>query len=232
VASRDTGTRGLGDRGTKWRYGDAWEKFSIREGEVWGIPEMGSRVAVHNIYDSLPAFMLQADLVFVDPPWNLGNLNTFYTKAGRLDYRPAFAEFADVLFQRIGEIGPRACYIEIGRQGVADFVARLQRLYPVVQQWAVTYYRKHPTWIIRGGAMPADLALAGLDEATCIKIIARCEEYECIGDLCMGQGLVGLAAYAAGKPFVGTELNQRRLAVLLQKLARQGAEVVRWGEVI
>jgi hypothetical protein len=213
----------------KWRYGDAWEKFPIREGEVWGIPEMGCRVAVHNIYDPLPAFMQRADLVFVDPPWNLGNLNTFYTKAGRLDYRPAFSEFADVLFQRIAEIGPRACYIEIGRQGVVDFVFRLQRLYPVVQQWAVTYYRKHPTWIIRGGAMPTRLALAGLDEATCIKIIARCEEYECIGDLCMGRGLVGLAAYATGKPFVGTELNARRLACLIATVAKLGGAWQRIG---
>jgi hypothetical protein len=29
--------------------------------------------------------------------------------------------------------------------------------------------------------------------------------------------------HAAGKPFVGTELNPRRLAVLLKKLALQGA---------
>jgi len=49
-----------------------------------------------------------------------------------------------------------------------------------------------------------------------------------MGDLCMGQGLVGLAAHAAGKPFVGTELNPRRLAVLLQKLAQQGVQVQRY----
>ena len=215
---------------SKWLYGDAWESFPIREGEVWGLPDSGSRVAVHNIYDPLPAFMRQADLVFVDPPWNLGNLNTFYTKAGRQDYRPAFAEFADVLFQRIGEIGPRTCYIEIGRQGVADFVRRLGQLYPVVQQWAVTYYRKHPTWIIRGGAGLGPLDLHGIDEADAIYNIAQHETSTCIGDLCMGRGLVGLAAYRAGKPFVGTELNQRRLACLLAEIAKLGGQVTRYAE--
>lgn len=215
---------------SKWLYGDAWENFPIREGEVWGIPEMGSRVAVHNIYDPLPAFMRQADLVFVDPPWNLGNLNTFYTKAGRLDYRASFAEFADTLFQRIAEIGPRVCYIEIGRQGVEDFAGRLGRLYPTMQRWPVTYYRKHPTWIVRGGSLPTPLDLTGIDEAACIQIIAREEAYNCIGDLCMGRGLVGLAAYRAGKPFVGTELNQRRLACLLAAIAHLGGQVARQEE--
>lgn len=62
-----------------------------------------------------------------------------------------------------------------------------------------------------------------MDEADCIKLVAQQEQYTCLGDLCMGQGLVGLAAHAAGRPFVGTELNPRRLAVLLQKLSRQGA---------
>ena len=209
------------DNVKRWRYGDAWERYPIQPGEVWGLAN-GSRVAVHNLYDPLPAFMRVADLIFVDPPWNLGNLNTFYTKAERTDYRPAFAEFADVLFQRIAEIGPRACYIEIGRQNVDDFAGRLVRLYPVVQRWPVMYYRKHPTWIIRGGAEAGQIDLAGMDEADCIQLIAQREEYRMIGDLCMGRGLVGLAAFRAGKPFVGTELNARRLACLIAGVATLG----------
>ena len=65
----------------------------------------------------------------------------------------------------------------------------------------------------------------GMDEAKVIAQAARIEDYTVLGDFCMGQGLVGLAAYDAGKPFVGTELNQRRLAVLLQKLAKRGAVI-------
>jgi hypothetical protein len=43
-----------------------------------------------------------------------------------------------------------------------------------------------------------------------------------------GGGLVGLAAFKAGKPFVGTELNKRRLACLLAGLDKAGAAVAQW----
>lgn len=212
--------------GNKWRYGNAWEEFPIEPGEVWGIAGNGSRVAVHNIFDPLPPFMLKADLLIIDPPWNLGNINSFYTKAGRTDHLSDFAKFTDVLFQRIGEIGAQTVYIEIGRQNVDDFYSRLEELYPHLQRWDVVYYRKHPTCLIRGSeAGPVDYDFTGIDEAKCIKIIAQIEQYCTLGDLCMGQGLVGLAAFLAGKSFVGTELNKRRLANLLQKLAKKGANV-------
>lgn len=210
---------------TKWRYSDAWEEFPIEPGQVWGLPD-GSRVAVHNIFDPLPAFMLRADLLFVDPPWNLGNINSFYTKANRTDYLVDFGDFSAILFERIADIRPHTAYIEIGRQNVDDFYGRLGELYPHLQRWPVVYYRKYPTWLIRGSeAGPIDTDFSGIDEARCIDIIARIESYQVLGDLCMGQGLVGLAAHRAGKPFVGTELNKRRLAVLLKKLAKGGVEM-------
>lgn len=224
----------------KWRYGNAWEQFPIEPGKTWGIagkedqgtdsPSSCSLVAVHNIFDPLPGFMLTADLLLIDPPWNLGNINSFYTKAGRSDYLTDFADFADILFERISEIGPHTTYIEIGRQNVDDFYECLGQLYPHRQRWAVLYYKKHPTWLIRGSeAGPIDYDFTGIDEAECIKLIAQIEDYKVIGDLCMGQGLVGLAAWEAGKSFVGTELNKRRLANLLQKLAKRGAEIKQLG---
>jgi len=73
----------------KWLYGDSWEKFPIQPGQVWGVGD--SRVSVHNLFNPLPGFMLRADCLFMDPPWNLGNLNSFYTKAGRDDYQISFA---------------------------------------------------------------------------------------------------------------------------------------------
>ena len=209
-----------------FRYGDAWEQFPIQFGEVWGL-DNGSRVAVHDIFEPLPEFMYLADLIFVDPPWNQGNLTCFYTKAKRTDYQQ-FTAFTDVLFRRIAEIGPQTCYIEIGNQFVDAWYERLAQLYPILQRWPVVYYRKYPTNIIRGGQAPVPADFAGMDEARVITIVAQIEDYQVMGDLCMGQGLVGLAAQAAGKPFVGTELNPRRLAVLLQKLANKGLRVQRY----
>ncbi len=211
---------------TKWKYGDSWERYPIELGESWGLPD-GSRVAVHNIYNPLPTWM-RADLLFVDPPWNLGNLNSFYTKAERVDYREDFDEFADILFERITDIGPVTAYIEIGNQAINDWQERLAILFPHVQHWPVLYYRKHPTNLLRGSHLaPTPLDFTGIDEARCISILAEQENYTTIADPCMGQGLVGLAAYKSGHQFVGTELNKRRLAVLLDKLAKAGAQVNR-----
>lgn len=212
----------------KWQYGDAWEQFPIEAGEVWGIPTNGSKVAAHNIFDPLPGFMLSADLLFVDPPWNQGNLNSFYTKAGRTDHQDSFQPFTETLFQRIHEIHPAVCYIEIGNQYVDEWQERLVAFYPVVQRWPVLYYRKHPTNVLRGGYLPTAQNYTGMDEADVIAHVGQHETYGAMGDLCMGQGLVGVSAYKAGKPFVGTELNKRRLANLLQKVAKLGAKVKRY----
>jgi 16S rRNA G966 N2-methylase RsmD len=208
---------------TKWLYGDSWERYPIEPGEVWGLPD-GSRLAVHNIFDPLPAWM-RADLLFVDPPWNQGNLSSFYTKAGRTDY-PAFADFTEVLFQRIAEIGAETVYIEIGNQAVDAWYERLAGQFEHVQRWPVTYYRKHPTNIIRGSRRRLiDFDFSGIDEERCISIIAEIEDYQVIADPCMGRGLVGMAAFSSGRRFVGTELNKRRLAVLLDRLDKAGAQV-------
>lgn len=213
---------------TKWRYGDAWEHYPIEPGEVWGIPANGSKVAVHDIFDPLPEFMRTADLLFVDPPWNQGNLNAFYTKAGRDDYQE-WKQFTAVLFRRIGEMSPATCYIEIGNQFVDAWHHLLSSLYPVVQRWPVVYYRKHPTNILRGGQSPIDHDFTGMDEAKAIRLVGQIDGRGVMGDMCMGQGLVGLSAWGAGRPFVGTELNKRRLANLLQKLAKKGAVVEKYG---
>jgi DNA modification methylase len=204
---------------TKWLYGDAWEQFPIEEGEIWAIGN--SKVAVHNIFNPLPDFMHNADLIFVDPPWNLGNINSFYTKAGRNDYLDSFDDFSKILFKRICDINPNTAYIEIGKQNIDNWYKRLISYFPFLHKWEVTYYKKHLTYIIRGSKLNLiDYNFSGIDEAKCINIISKIENYNTIGDLCMGKGLVGIAAYNAGKNFVGTELNKRRLANLLQKLSK------------
>lgn len=209
---------------TKWLYGGAWEKFPIEPGQVW---QAGTgRVAVHNLFDPLPEWV-RPDLLFIDPPWNLGNLNSFYTKAERLDYQRDFRDFTAALLERLDQVGPCVCYIEMGRQNAQVYHDHLAKRYSVVQRWDVVYYRKHPTVLLRGAATPTEFDYTGIDEAECIKILARNEAYETIGDICMGRGLVGMAAYAASRPFVGTELNPRRLACLLQGIAKLGGDVRR-----
>lgn len=57
-----------------------------------------------------------------------------------------------------------------------------------------------------------------MDEEKIIEWITQNINYKCIGDFCMGRGLVGYYSNKAGKPFVGIELNKKRLAILLDMI--------------
>lgn len=211
----------------RWRYGRSWEQFPLEEGEYW---QAGSGlVAVHNLFNPLPEFLHTADALLIDPPWNLGNINSFYTKAGRTDYLSDYTSFANHLFACIRDIGPATCYLEIGDQNATDFKSRLNAAgFRCVDCWPIVYYKKYPCWLLKGSRMPhTGRDFTGIDEAKCIQIITQEEAYACIGDLCMGRGLVGYHAFQAGRSFVGTELNKRRLACLLEKIAKAGGEVRR-----
>lgn len=209
----------------KWNYGDAYLRHPIGPGEIAVFPD-GSCVKVHNIFDPLPEFMKQADLIFVDPPWNLGNLNTFYTKAGRDDKQSDFERFYKRLFECIAEISPRICYVEVGKEYIAEFIMEMKRLYPAVTFYNSSYYhrKENMCYVIRGAQKRKKLLLDYMDEEDIIKWICGHEEYDCIGDPCMGRGLVGVNAHKNGKRFVGTELNHKRLSVLLEQLVKNGYE--------
>ncbi len=208
---------------SKWNYGDAYKRHPIGGNRV-AVFEDGSKVKVHNIFDPLPDFMGQADLIFVDPPWNLGNLNSFYTKAERVDYQDDFKLFYKRLFKCIAEIRPRTCYIEVGKEYLAEFILEMKQLCKQVTFYNSSYYhrRENMCYVIRGSSKRKKLPLDYMDEEDIIAWICENEEYDCIGDLCMGRGLVGINAYKAGNKFVGTELNHKRLSVLLETLAKNG----------
>lgn len=208
----------------KWNYGDAYLRHPINPDQI-AVFEDGSRLKVHNIFDPLPEFMKDADLIFVDPPWNLGNLNTFYTKADRDDYQTDFERFYKRLFDCISIINPKTCYVEVGKEYLAEFITEMKRLYHSVTFYNSSYYHKKENicYVIRGGKSRKKLPLDYMDEEDIIEWICANEDYNCIGDLCMGLGLVGINAHRNGKKFVGTELNHKRLSVLIEKLSLEGA---------
>jgi hypothetical protein len=207
----------------KWNYGDAYLRHPIGENQI-AVFENGSTLKVHNIFDPLPEFMLNADLVFVDPPWNLGNINSFYTKADRTDYVDGFKVFYQRLFICINKIKPLVCYVEVGKEYLSEFIYEMKKLYKHVTFYNSTYYHKKENlcYVIRGSAKRKKLPLDYIDEEDIIEWICGNEDYTCIGDLCMGLGLVGIYAHKNDKRFVGTELNHKRLSVLIEKLSKEG----------
>jgi hypothetical protein len=206
----------------KWRYGDSWEKFPIKEGETWSYRE--SHIAVADLRYPLPDFMQQADMIYCDPPWNKGNVNSFITKAGMDSYVEDFHIFMDVLFDKIAWINPQVCYLEVGERHRCDFMSRMGNLYPNVKSWEITYYKKNLCYLIRGGISPTADDFSGLDEAHTPEITIGLENPKCVADPCTGQGLTLLAAHKHKVRFAGTELNRRRLAVAIDRAAKTGVK--------
>lgn len=200
-----------------WNYGNAYIEYPINDVYTF---DNGSTIKVHNIFDETPAFIKKADLIFVDPPWNLGNLNTFYTKADMNEKMDNYERFYKRLFEVIKEINAKTCYVEIGKEHLADFILEMRQLYKYVTFYNSTYYHSKDKlcYIIRGSNKYKKPKLDGMDEQDIIKWICENEDYSCIADICMGQGLVGFYAHQNNKRFVGTELNHKRLSVLIKRI--------------
>lgn len=202
---------------TKWNYGDAYKRYPIpEEGYVW---EDGSQVKVHDIFNPLPGFMKDADVVFVDPPWNQGNMTTFYTKADKTNPWK-FNQFYERLFECIEEINPKLCFVEVGKEHLADFIIRMRGIFKYVTFYNSTYYHQKDRlcYVIQGSHKRQNHNLDWMDEEDIIEWICENIEYDTIADLCMGRGLIGLNSYKNGKKFVGTELNHKRLSVLVERI--------------
>jgi hypothetical protein len=174
-------------------------------------------VQVHDIFDPLPDFMREANVIYTDPPWNLSNLNNFARKAGRERF-PSFELFYHRLFACIAEIRPSEAFVEVGKQHLRDFSRQMNRLYPEVTVYNNFYYRVNPSHIVHGSVKPEKYPLEGLDDDDAVRWVCQHVEYDCIGDLCMGQGITGWCANSSGRKFVGTELNQGRLQVLIRRI--------------
>jgi len=205
---------------TNWNYGDAYLKYPIPE-EGYEF-DNGSFIKVHDIFNPIPKFMQEADLLFIDPPWNLGNINTFYTKAEKTERIESFERFYLRLFQCIKEIKANTCYVEVGKEYLAEFIIEMKKIYKYVTFYNSTYYHNKDRlcYIIRGSKKFKKPKLDYMDEENIIEWICENENYSCIGDLCMGRGLVGLNAYKNNKKFVGTELNKKRLSVLIERIEK------------
>lgn len=178
-------------------------------------------VKVHDIFDQLPSFMKQADCLFIDPPCSEGNLKSFYTKAD-LAKRESINQFNNRLFELIDEINPKHLFIENFKANNETIFNRLNERYGANMKEFQSYYygsknNKCSIWYAYLEE-PNNFEIPEMDEEKMIEFICKNLDFNCIGDLCMGKGLVGFYANKYGKKFVGTELNHKRLACLIEHI--------------
>jgi hypothetical protein len=199
----------------EWNYNNYYKSFDM-DGIIC-LPN-DSKLMVCDLIDHMPEFMKEADVLFIDPPCSQGNLTSFYTKSDIYD-KKNFIDFYEVLFKRIAEINPRHLFIEIFASNYDVFLDKAKGMYQNIEIYNSFYYnnKKNKCWIFHCSDFPIQLqgALCNIDEEKFIKAICASFSFNCIGDLCMGTGLVGKYAYLNKRKFVGTELNKKRLAILL-----------------
>lgn len=181
----------------------------------------GGTLRVHDIFNPLPEFMKEIDVLISDPPCTKGNLNSFYTKADKPEeHKDSFDGFEKRYFECIDEIKPKMVFLETFKDNTDSFFEACAQRYEYVQKFDIFYYKTQPcAWIVASHEpIPMSYfdAFTGKNEDACIKWVCDNVPAECIGDLCMGTGLVGWYAYKAGKKFAGTELNKKRLAMLIE----------------
>lgn len=210
-----------------FKYNGAIDRVNVKEDEKYIVNDGQGVIFQHNIFDEIPQEFYTADYVVVDPPWNRGNLSSFYTKADmKLDKE--FEDFLNRVFEVIGTIGVNSCYMEFGAQYKDEIVSRMSTIFDNVRVIESFYYNTKPCFFIIGEneGHHLDFDTTPKDELRVIDDIIKAHDGRVL-DFCLGRGAVSRTALKYGKPFIGSELNINRLAVSYEDLAKKKAKIER-----
>lgn len=200
-----------------YKYGHLCDKYDM-ESDI----HVGTGILkVHDIFNPLPEFMKEADVIFCDPPCSKSNINSFYTKAEKEAHQESYEPFCKRFWEVIDEVNPRILFMEVFKSNKERFLQEAQKRYCNVKVFDSMYYGnpKNKCWIVQASNEPLqELDINGMDEEKVIEYLCKNIQYSCIGDPCMGKGLVAFYSNKYGKKFVGTELNKYRLAVCLERV--------------
>lgn len=191
--------------------------------KVWREIKTKSCVCQYDLYNELPSFMQEADLLVINPPWNTLNLRNFYKRVG-FSVDTNIKNFLIQLLCQILKINPKVFYLQMGRQNVDFLVKKLETEFSNIQIWDTVYLRRNPCFLIRVGGHQKKIDFTGVDEQDVPKAVMAIEQFDCVGDLCIGAGSTGIAAYEAGKRFVGIDINQSSLDCLKKEIGIRGGE--------
>ena len=178
-------------------------------------------VKVHDLFQPLPDFIKDVDVILSDPPYNQSALSSFYTKAD-IKEKQRFDDFFNRFFEIVDNLKPRILILEIGVAQEQMYMEALAlRFKNIISKEALYYRREKCLFIIASNEDIPDVLRSipdGIDEEKIIDMICRDLDYANIYDPCMGTGLVGWYSNKYGKKFYGTELNKKRLGLLVESI--------------
>lgn len=223
-----------------WDYGDAGDRWQVEPGSLWEVgPHKLACADLQNrdqMDDALVFFEGVPEMVYTDPPWDAGNARGFRTKAHRSTpsietNKVEFGDLIDAVID-IASLATGPVFMEMGLKEVERVKQHIEvnggTSWEVIP---ITYYKTKPCVLIHASFSPSyygseSIAEAhGLDdEETPSWVIERFATVGPVLDVCMGRGLIAEAADQHGKVAWGIELNPRRLAVTIDKLAKRGHE--------
>lgn len=208
---------------------DPGDSLDVQPGDVW---QVGEHILAAGDLERGDARRLlefvgeNPTLSYVDPPWNQGQATRFRHQGG--------AEGETKFRQLLGEVieavhyASHSALVEMGvrewptlRQLIRDHGGLLCDVY------GITYDRKNAavlaraSWTTSGQTSVRSPDLEGADDAVTpgLAIAFWTQPDDLVFDPCLGRGLTAIEADRIGRRCVGLELNPRRVAVAVSKLA-------------
>lgn len=203
---------------TAWDYGEEGRRYPVAPNSLWQAGEhlfvVGSVLELGEAAKALAVSAGGPTLVYCDPPWNQGNVNSFQTKAG---LPHAEHTWLDLYAAVVALAGETPVWLEGGRRQ-AD---QVQQLLPGPERaiFEITYYRRSPCVLHYSGPTAPPCDPRGMDDEDTPDFVLAAYPAGLVFDPCAGRGLTSRAAEAAGWRSVNVELNPNRVSAALSRLA-------------
>lgn len=213
---------------SQWLYGEYWEEYPIEFGEIWTVDGDNHIIVcddILNLKDIDSKYL--PDLSYTDPPYNVSAAKSFYTKAGYTDDHFSF----DLLLERVISLG----HLSNGKAFIESGISQLNRVHKIFDRLSIPidhvheifYSKKNPAYLIEYSGSRYKIFTDISDELhnkddeetpkICIQNLSSSGER--VADFCAGRGLTPFEAAKLGRKTFSVELNKRRSANILAKLA-------------
>jgi len=212
------------------KYNGAIDRTQITPDKRYSVGAIG-KLFVHDIFEGFPKEFLDANVVFIDVPYTIGDVKRYDIKADKDSGRMTYEIFLErIKYYLENMIKLRTVFIEVGKANVDKVITMLFSHFVNVKVYESTYYKKNLCYIVQAWNDEKDFIAiqdSKLDEVDVNEnIIVTMDENDVICDFMNGRGLTSKNAFKYGRKFICSDMNVNRLAVAYEDIARKGGEIL------